>query len=180
MNRPATLVLAALLSFAAAAETPDTVLVLKNGSEVRGVLKGIADGKVTMQLADGRTMTYDSTDVERTERISAPAPTPAPTPAIELQPCNVFLTEGTLDASLITPAKKEIKLSKGWNGENDEMYIEFAEHLTKKLKADGAIKVHTWKAPSGGSWNAPHIGGIPFTWTEAGKAAKSQLKGRCF
>jgi hypothetical protein len=173
------LVLAALLSLAAAAEAPDTVLVLKNGSEVRGVLKGIADGKVTMQLADGRTMTYESTDVERTERISAPAPAPLATPAVELQPCNIFLTEGTLDASLIVPMK-ETKLSKGWNGETQEMYIEFAEHLTKKLKADGATKVHTWKAPSGGSWNAPHIGGIPFTWTEAGRAAKSQLKGRCF
>jgi hypothetical protein len=103
---------------------------------------------------------------------------PLPVPDKPLQPCTIFFSEATLDKSLYTDMK-ELTISKKWYGGSDEMYIELADRL-KKLKADGAYGVHTWQAPSGFSWSAPHIGGHAFTWTDAGRRALSSLKGRCF
>jgi hypothetical protein len=162
----------------------DTLLVMKNGSEVRGTLIDIKDGFYNVELKDGRSAKFSLEEVERMERIpeapqTAPTPQPQATPAP--QPCGIFITEGDLDPSLYTllGKKPEVKLSKKWYGGNDEMYHELAQEL-KKRKADGAYSVHTWQAPSGFSWSAPHIAGQAFTWTDAGKAALSSLKGRCF
>jgi hypothetical protein len=162
----------------------ETLLVLKNGSEVRGTLIEIRDGFYNIELKGGRSAKFALDEVERMERlpdVTQTTPTPlvkaTPTP----QPCGIFVTEGDLDRSLyaLLTKKPEVKLSKKWYGSNDEMYHELAEEL-KRRGADGAYGVHTWQAPSGFSWSAPHIAGQAFTWTEAGKAALPGLKGRCF
>jgi hypothetical protein len=162
---------------------PDTVLVLKNGSEVRGVFLSLQDGKYAIRLSDGRDMEYPAEEVASMQRIplATPSIAPPPVPALSdapLQPCLIFFTEATLDKSLYTDVK-ELKISKKWYGGSDEMYIELADRL-KKIGADGAYSVHTWQAPSGFSWSAPHIGGRAFTWTDAGRKALATLKGRCF
>ncbi len=183
MKRLLLVLAASLLVVAGAiAGDPDTLLVLRNGSEVRGVLKGLKDGVYTMELRDGREMAYAVDDVDRMERLAPPPaqpPAPPPQTAQALQPCKVFITEGTLDQSLLKPMK-EIKVSKKWKGGNVEEAYGMLADLAMKMKADGVMKVRTWEAPSGFSWTAPHAGGMAFTWTEAGRAALPNLKGRCF
>lgn len=187
MLRAATLAAIVLSTPAAAVSqesvTPDTVLVLKNGAEVRGIFLSLQDGKYAIRLSDGREMGYAAEDVASMQRLPSVTPPTAPLATATLtdtalQPCTIFFTEATLDKSLYADVK-ELKISKKWYGGSDEMYIELADRL-KKMKADGAYSVHTWQAPSGFSWSAPHIGGRAFTWTDAGRKALASLKGRCF
>jgi hypothetical protein len=60
---------------------PDTLLVFKNGAEVRGTFMGLRDGQYTLRLADGRTMSYPAADVDRMERVADPAASAAPAAA---------------------------------------------------------------------------------------------------
>jgi hypothetical protein len=165
------------------ASTADTLLVLKNGAEVRGLFLGLKDGQYTLRLPDGRTMTYPAGDVDRIERLvdsapstppAAPQPIPAPTPFS----CRTFISEKDADKAFYTTIK-DIKVSKKWYGSTSEMYGELAEKA-RKTGADAVINVHTWQAPSGFAWAAPHAGGMAVKWTEAGRKALPSLEGRCY
>ena len=162
---------------------PDTLLVFKNGSEVRGTLLGMQDGQYTLRLPDGRTMSYPAADVDRMERLADPAvsaaplpsqPTPLPTPFS----CRTFISEKDVDKAFYTTIK-DIKVSKKWYGSTSEMYGDLAEKA-RKTGADAVINVHTWHAPSGFAWAAPHAGGMAVKWTPAGRTALPTLEGRCY
>jgi hypothetical protein len=161
---------------------PDTLLVFKNGSEVRGTLLGMQDGQYTLRLPDGRTMAYPAADVERMERLSDPtaaaAPAPPPAPAPTAVTCNTFITEKDVDKAFYR-TMKEIKVSKKWYGSTAEMYGDLAQKA-RKAGADAVINARTWHAPSGFSWAAPHAGGMAVKWTPAGRAALPNLEGRCY
>ena len=190
MKRPVGILLAVLLALPApsvaqsgAAVVPDTRLVLKNGAEVRGRFLALKEGQYTIELADGRTMSYAADDVERMEPISQSgtgrqmpevAPTRDPLPAN----CGVFISEGGLDMAFYTTIK-EIKVSKKWYGSTSEMFDDLAAKA-RKVGADGVINVRTWHAPSGFSWAAPHAGGMAIRWTAAGRDALPGLDGRCY
>jgi hypothetical protein len=49
---------------------------------------------------------------------------------------------------------KEVSASKKFYGSVEEMYGPLAEK-TRKIGADGVIKVHTWHAASGFAWAGP-------------------------
>lgn len=190
MNRASLLFLAALLAFAeattAAADAGgviDTRLVLKNGAEVRGKFLVLQDGQYMIELADGRTMSYPTNDVERMEPITQPAESiAAPEAAGARAPlpanCGIFISESGLDKKYYTTIK-EIKVSKKWYGSTSEMYDDLAAKA-RKVGADGVINVRTWHAPSGFSWAAPHAGGMAIDWTPAGRDALPGLEGRCY
>ena len=161
----------------------DTLLILKNGAEVRGMLLGLKDGQYSLRLPDGRTMTYPAADVDRMERLTdspvsaAPVPsqpTPAPTPFS----CRTFVSEKDIDKAFYTTVK-DITVSKKWYGSTAEMYGALAEKV-RKVGADAVINVHTWHAPSGFAWAAPHAGGMAIKWTPAGRTAPPSLEGRCY
>ena len=61
-----------LFAWVAVAQTPapDTLLHLKNGSDVRGKLVEIKNGAYVITLPDGRTVLYPTSDVDTAERIA--------------------------------------------------------------------------------------------------------------
>lgn len=147
------------------------------------MLIGLKDEQYTLRLPDGRTMTYPAADVDRLERLAdsavaaapvAAQPTPAPTPFS----CRTFVSEKDVDKAFYTTVK-DIKVSKKGYGSTSEMYGELAEKV-RKVGADAVINVHTWHAPSGFAWAAPHAGGMAIKWTPAGRAALPSLEGRCY
>jgi hypothetical protein len=163
--------------------TPDTLLVLKNGAEVRGVFVGFKDGEYTLRLSDGRTMSYPAGDVDRMAPISAStssseASSAQSAPSSSPISCQTFISEQDVDKALYK-AMKDIKVSKKWYGSTSEMYGYLAEKA-HKVGADAVINVHTWHAPAGFAWAAPHAGGLAVKWTEAGRKALPSLKGRCY
>jgi hypothetical protein len=163
--------------------SPDTLLVLKNGAEVRGSFVDFKEGLYTLRLPDGRVMTYPAGDVERMERLATPEPTPVasapqPTPAPSPFTCRTFISEKDVDKSFYTTIK-DIKVSKKWYGSTSVMYGHLAEKA-RKTGADAVINVHTWHAPSGFAWAAPHAGGMAIKWTEAGRKALPSLEGLCY
>jgi hypothetical protein len=162
---------------------PDTLLVLKNGAEVRGLFVDVKDGQYTLRLPDGRSMTYPVGDVDRMERLtdaamSTPTPLPQPTPAPTPFSCRTFISEKDIDKAFYTTVR-DITVSKKWYGSTSEMYGALAEKAGKS-GADAVISVHTWHAPSGFAWAAPHAGGMAVKWTQTGRAALPGLEGRCY
>ena len=156
----------------------DSVLVLKNGAEARGFFVGLKDGLYTLRLHDGRTMTYPVSEVERIEvAVDKSAPQQGSSASTNFS-CTTFVSEKDLDKTLYTTLK-DIKVSKKWYGSTTEMYGELAEEA-RKAGADGVINVHTWHAPSGFSWAAPHAGGMAIKWTPEGRTALPKLDGRCY
>jgi hypothetical protein len=165
--------------------TPDTLLVLKNGGEVRGVLVELDDSQYKMRLSDGRLMTYPVADVDKMERLrsseSQTSPSPQatqPPPLIDPGSCRVFITEKDIDKAFYIAAK-DIKVSKKWYGSTAEMFGELADRA-RKVGADAVINVRTWHSPSGFAWAAPHAGGMAVKLTEAGRKALPNLEGRCY
>ena len=161
----------------------DTLLVLKNGAEVRGEFVGLKDGQYTLRLPDGRAMTYPAGDVDRIERLSesstnTPPPPAQPTPIPTPFSCQTFISEKDIDKAFYTTIK-DIKVSKKWYGSTTEMYGDLAEKA-RKTGADAVINARTWHAPSGFAWAAPHAGGTAVKWTEAGRRALPGLEGRCY
>ena len=65
----------------AQAPAPDTLLKLKNGTEVRGVLVEVKNGVYVLTLTDGKTAMYPTSDVDTAERLLPPPPPPPPAPA---------------------------------------------------------------------------------------------------
>lgn len=162
---------------------PDTLLVLKNGAEVRGVFIELKDGQYTLRLPDGRLMRYPSSDVETMQPISASA-APAPAAKVQSAPaalpftCQTFITEKDVDKRFYVSIK-DIKVSKKVYGSTSEMYGALAEKA-RKIRADAVINVRTWHSPSGFAWAAPHAGGMAVKLTEAGRKALPNLEGRCY
>ena len=168
----------------AAPVTADIFLVLKNGAGVRGEFLSLIDGQYTLRLPDGRVMGYSVDDVDRIERVQATpeesttAPlTPAAPPSAPFS-CETFISEKDVDKSLYTTIK-DIKVSKKWYGSSAEMYDDLAAKA-RKTGADAVINAHTWHAPSGFAWAAPHAGGMAVKWTDAGRRAIPNLEGRCY
>jgi len=180
---------------------PDTLLLLKNGAEVRGVFVEIKDDKYFFRLTDGRTMAYPASEVDSMKPIettnaaislqasAAPAtsagagtaqqmPQDQHAPAIDPKSCRVFITEKGMDPSFYKVIK-DIVVSKKWYGSTSEMYEHLAEKA-RKTGADAVISVHTWYSPSGFSWAAPHAGGVAVKLTEAGRKALPGCEGRCY
>ena len=56
---------------------PDTLLVFKNGSEVRGIFIELEDGMYSLRLDDGWVMSYTAAEVERMQRIGGQEISPA-------------------------------------------------------------------------------------------------------
>jgi len=170
---------AAVLAVAAMAQpaatvAPDTLLVLRNGAEVRGVMLEMKDWKYSVRLPDGRVMQYPVDDVERVERLTAPAaPTATPPPAPAPHACRVFMSQKGLDESLYAPIRK-IEFTTGWFSEAEAQYPGLADKAAG-LGADAVIRVRTWRAPSG----VPYAGGLAVKLTPAGVAALPTLKGWC-
>ena len=161
----------------------NTLLVLKNGAEVRGVFVGLKDGLYTLQLPDGRTLTYPAGDVDRMEPLAdAPlnvaAATTAPTPSAMRVTCKTFISEKDVDKAFYTTLK-DIMVSKKWYGSTSEMYGVLAEKA-RKTGADAVINVRTWYAPTEYAWAAPHAGGMAVMLTDAGRQALPGLEGRCY
>jgi hypothetical protein len=161
----------------------NTLVVLKNGAEVRGLFIGLRDGLYTLQLPDGRSMTYPAEDVDRIEPLAdAPPnvaaaphqPAPPPTPFT----CKTFLSEKDVDKSFYTTLK-DLTVYKPWYGSTSEMYGVLAERA-RKIGADAVINVNTWYAPTRFAWASPHAGGMAVKWTDAGRNALPDLKGRCY
>jgi hypothetical protein len=161
----------------------DTLLVLKNGAEVRGLFVSLKEGKYTIRLPDGRAMTYEAADVEHMERLAVPAPNtaPAPPPASQapaMSSCGIFLSEKEIDKSFYTTVR-EVEVYHGWYGSAVELYGALAKKA-QSVGADAVINVHTWHSPKGFSWAAPHAAGMAIKWTSAGRAALPGLEGRCY
>lgn len=161
----------------------DTLLVLKNGAEVRGLFVSLREGKYTIRLPDGRAMTYEAADVEQMERLTAPAPNTAPPPPPASQApitssCGIFLSEKEVDKSFYTTVR-EVEVYHGWYGSAVELYGALAKKA-QSVGADAVINVHTWHSPKGFSWAAPHAAGMAIKWTSAGRAALPSLEGRCY
>jgi hypothetical protein len=161
----------------------DTLLVLKNGAEVRGLFVSVRDGKYTVRLPDGRSMNYEAAEVERMERVgSVPASAaPAPAPVAEAataSSCGTFLSEKEIDRTFYTTVR-EISVYHGWYGSGVQLYGALAKKA-QSIGADAVINVHTWHSPKGFSWAAPHAGGIAVKWTAAGRAALPGLEGHCY
>ncbi len=169
-------------SLAADAPKPDTLLVLKNGAEVRGVFVELKEGRYSLRLPDGRVMTYAAADVEQLQRLTAPetaARAPATQPAAAAAPlvCRTFISED-VDKSFYTFIQT-IKAKKQWYGSSGVIYEKIAEKA-REIGADAVINFHTWHSPSGWAWAAPHGEGMAVKWTEAGRKALSSLEGRCY
>ncbi len=179
---------AVVLSQGAGELKADTLFVLKNGAEVRGVFVEIKDGQYKLRLPDGRVMSYPAGDVEKMERlpisVSQPSPSPSPTPFPSPEPtlppppidpssCRTFITEKSVDKALYTTIK-DIKVSKKWYGSTEEMYGDLAAKA-REVGADAVINARTWHSPSGFAWAAPHAGGIAVKWTEAGCSGPSRV-----
>lgn len=193
----ATLMVIAALAQPAAKVAPDTLLVLRNGAEVRGVMIELKDWQYSVRLADGRVMQYPVDDVERIERLEAapaaaqaapplapvaaqpPPPAPAatapaaPVAAAAPEACRVFLYEKGLDESFYTPIRK-IEFSTGWFSEAEAQYPGLADKAAG-LGADAVLRLRTWRAATG----MPYAGGLAVKLTPAGRAALPTLKGRC-
>jgi uncharacterized protein YbjQ (UPF0145 family) len=177
--------LTALGSPVTADGAPDTLLILTNGAEVRGVFIELREEHYKMRLSDGRVMTYPASDVDRMERIQSDSgATPAPSasepvqPALDPATCRVFITEANLD-KMFYKTVKDIKVSKKTYGSVSEMLGALAEQALK-VEADAVINVRTWHSPSGFAWAAPHAGGMAVKLTEAGRKALPGLEGRCY
>ncbi|MFQ5669294.1 MAG: hypothetical protein ACE5HD_02100 [Acidobacteriota bacterium] len=164
---------------------PDTLLLLKNGAEVRGVFVNYKDGHFTMRLIDWRVMTYPAGDVEKLERLPISEPQPSPSsqateklPPFDAASCQVFVTEKDINKAFYTTVKN-IKVSKKWHGSTAEMFGDLAKRA-RKVGADAVTNVRTWHSPSGFAWAAPHAGGMAVKLTEAGRKALPGLEGRCY
>jgi hypothetical protein len=161
----------------------NTLLVLKNGAEVRGLFVGLKDGLYTLQLPDGRTTTYPAGDVDRMEPLADSSPNvaaapPQPRPAATPFTCRTFISEKDVDRAFYTTLK-DIMVFKKWYGSTAEMYGVLAEKA-RKAGADAVINVQTWYAPTRFAWASPHAGGMAVTWTDAGRQALPNLEGRCY
>ncbi len=164
---------------------PDTLLVLKNGAEVRGVFVEFKDGHFRMRLFNRRVMTYPAGDVEKMERLPSSETQAAPSsqatqtlPPVDPASCRVFITEKGIGKAFYTTVK-DIKVSKKWYGSTAEMFSKLADRA-RKVGADAVINVRTWHSPSGFAWAAPHAGGMAVKLTEAGRKALPGLEGRCY
>jgi hypothetical protein len=154
-----------------------TVAALSVGVEVEVVKRatGMVQVKVLTGKHAGKIGWVPEANVEDSDPGSLAAPLPAqPTPL----PCRTLISEKDLDKTLYT-AIKDIKVSKKWYGSTSEMYGHLAEKA-RKNGADAVISVHTWFAPSGFAWAAPHAGGMAIKWTDAGRKALPSLEGRCY
>lgn len=125
---------------------PDTLLVLKNGAEVRGVFIELKEGMYSLRLADGRVMSYAATEVERMQRLSAAEPAAAMPSVTQTAPfvCRTFITEKDLDKTLYVFVKF-IKVKKGGYGSATVVYGKMAE-AARGIGADAVISIHTWQS----------------------------------
>lgn len=164
---------------------PDTLLVLKNGAEVKGLFIELSEAQYKIRLPDGRIMTYPSGDVEKMERLmplegqSSPIPQPPQRlPSVDPSSCAVFVTEKEIDKAFYT-AGKDVTVSKKWYGSAAEMYGDLANRA-HEVGANAVVAAHTWHSPSAFSWAAPHAGGLAVKLTDAGLQALPKLEGRCY
>lgn len=177
------LTMAVVLALGPDTAKPDTLLVLKNGAEVRGVFIGLKDDRYTLRLSDGRLMSYPAAEVARMDRLTGsesqtPTTPPQQTPTVDPASCRTFISENDVDKAFYT-AIKDIKVSKKWYGSTTEMFGDLAERA-RKVGADAVINARTWHSPAGFAWAAPHAGGMAVKWTEAGRKALPTLPGRCY
>jgi uncharacterized protein YbjQ (UPF0145 family) len=166
-------------------QEPDTLLILKNGAEVRGVFLGLKAGQYSLRLVDGRIMSYLATDVERMERIREPKDgmkaQEAQAPHVQTAPfvCRTFITEKDLDKTFYTFVQR-IKAKKNWYGSPDIVYERMVAKA-RELGADAIISFDIHYSPSiAGAWATPHAEGIAVRWTDAGRKALPILEGRCY
>jgi hypothetical protein len=185
--------LVALLLQSQPTPVPDVLLRFKNGTEVRARLVEIKGDTYTVDLVDGRRMSYPASDVEAMQRLDDPAaspvpPSPAPaiTPAPELssrpdpaikEPCKVFVTEEKVPIGYFT-AVKHVKWNKKYYGSSDGAYEKLAIEAVK-LGADAVVQVEISHRPSGFAWSTPHVDGLAVKWTDEGRANFGTLKGEC-
>jgi hypothetical protein len=152
----------------------DSILVLKNGAEVRGQLVEVKDGKYTVDLLDGRRMTYSIDEVESLRRLTVESPAGAPVP----KPCGIIVTEERVPVSWYTPIKK-VKWAKGWYGSNAVGFEKLASEAAK-LGADAVVQAvtsHGWTAWSVAS---PKAEGLAVKWTAEGRGKASAIEAECY
>lgn len=165
------------------APKPDTLLVLKNGAEVRGEFVELKDGQYTPRLLDGRVMSYPAAGVERMQRLTDHETAP-PAPATQLASaaapfvCRTFISEKDVDKFFYIFVQT-IKAKKQWYGSSGVLYEKIAEKA-REIGPDAVINFHTWHSPSGWAWATPYAEGMGVKWTEAGRKALSTLEGRCY
>lgn len=182
---------------AALAAEPDTLLTFKNGSEVRGKFIGMDEGQYSLELPDGRTILYPADDVEKMSPIEAsttPTPTDttaAPTveavspetgttPLAELCRDTTLFTEFALATDLYEPIK-EIEVSqKGMGYHSGTRYYPDLAQEARELGGDAVISVREWRAVSGWSWSAPHVGGLAVRWSDKARTEPGIIEYKCF
>jgi hypothetical protein len=165
--------------------SPDVVIKFKNGSEVRARLVEVKPDTYTVDLQDGRRMSYPAADVDSMQRLedgkpAAPPPAPEskpPAPAPVAEPCRIFVTEEQLPVAYYTTVKK-VKWNRKYYGSSDPANEKLAIEAAK-LGADAVMGVEVSHRPSGFAWSTPHVTGTAVKWTEQGRANFGTLKGEC-
>jgi hypothetical protein len=152
---------------------PDSVLILKNGAEVRGQMIEMKDGKYILDLVHGRRMSYPIEDVQSMRPLTAETAGKA-----SPQPCGIIVTEERVPTSWYTPVKK-VKWSKGWYGSNSVGFEKLASEAAK-LGADAVVQAVASHGPTAWSWASPKAEGLAVKWTAEGREKAGTIKAECY
>jgi hypothetical protein len=178
------LIVALLLQAPSSQPAPDVLLKFRNGTEVRARLVEVKPETYTVDLQDGRRMSYQAADVESMQRLdedrlAAPAtqPKPAAAAVAVAEPCRVFVTDAQVPVGYYTTVKR-VKWNKKYYGSSDAAYEKLAIEAAK-LDADAVVQVEISHRPSGFAWSTPHVNGVAVKWTDLGRANFGTLKGEC-